>query len=192
MSGNRRHDSSETSFTQKLTWTVLFGLIFGAGLVTGQRLLANGSSPPLVSVQSDSSPANSNDSSRNEAGAENGDDAASSKTEEAIFSFYDQLAGSDSADESGSEGDEPGRNENAEAAKYTLQVSAFPKRDRARSRMRRLEKMGLDPYLVAAELPEKGTYYRVRIGKFTSMTEARTFKRELKRKRGVDTILTPL
>lgn len=78
------------------------------------------------------------------------------------------------------------------AAKYTLQVSAYSSRDRARGRIRKLAGKGLDAHVVSAEVPEKGTYYRVRIGKFGTMEKAEKFQVELDRKRGVDTVVTPL
>lgn len=193
MSRKSRRSSASDGFARKLTWTVLFGLIFGAGLVTGQRLLRNGSTPPLVSVDSDS------ETSDDEAGeAEtSSDETSKEKNEGPALSFYDRLSdgvqsAADQVEGSGGPGAEGSRDEPEETAKYTLQISAYPERDRARTRMRRLEKMGLDPYLVAGELPEEGTYFRVRIGKFSSMEEARTFKRELERKRGVEAAVTPL
>lgn len=82
--------------------------------------------------------------------------------------------------------------EKSAAAKYTLQVSAYSSRDRARSRIRKLAGKGLDAHVVTAEVPEKGTYYRVRIGKFSTMEQAEKFQTELGRKRGVDTFVTPL
>ncbi len=56
--------------------------------------------------------------------------------------------------------------------------------------MRSLNKKGLDPYLVSAELDGE-TYYRVRLGKFASMDEVRAFKQAIERKRGVDASIVP-
>jgi len=78
------------------------------------------------------------------------------------------------------------------ATKYTLQVSAHPSLDRARSRVESLTKKGLDAHVVSAKVPDKGTYYRVRIGEFRSMEAAQKFQEELTRKRAVETFVTPL
>jgi len=195
MSRKSRRSSASDGFARKLTWTVLFGLIFGAGLVTGQRLLRTGSPPPLVAVDSESESAEEEREARE---TEPSDDEESQAEDGGpTLSFYERLSEGvestanpvDDTDEADGEGAEKG---SEEAAKYTLHISAYPKRDRARKRLRRLEQMGLDPYLVAAELPEQGTYYRIRIGEFRSMEEARRFQRELERKRGVEATVTPL
>lgn len=195
MSRKSRRSNASDGFARKLTWTVLFGLIFGAGLVTGQRLLRNGSTPPLVSVDSDSETSDDEADDTEKPSDETSKDK--DQDEGPALSFYDRLSdgvesAADQVEGSGGPETEGSEDRAEETAKYTLQISAYPERDRARTRMRRLEKMGLDPYLVAGELPEEGTYFRVRIGKFSSMEEARTFKRELERKRGVEAAVTPL
>lgn len=77
-------------------------------------------------------------------------------------------------------------------AKYTLQVSAHSDMKGAKARMKTLRSKGLDPHVVSAEIPGKGTYYRVRLGKFPSMEAARTFKQDVERKRGLKTFVSPL
>jgi len=208
MSRRTQHNRSSSGFVTKLVWTVLFGVIFGAGLITGQRLLNHGASPTLVSVE----PSSQRSGEPSEPGPRGAEAAAGveqtaespeeSSKKTPTLSFYERLSeGMESAagavggaGPGGADSERDGAKEAAQApaARYTLQVSAHPDRDRARDRLRRLRKMGLDPYLVSAELPEKGTYYRVRIGKFRSMKSARTFKRELERKRGVESAVTPL
>ncbi|MFU8804870.1 MAG: SPOR domain-containing protein, partial [Bradymonadaceae bacterium] len=77
-------------------------------------------------------------------------------------------------------------------ARYTLQIAAHPTLDRARGEMDRLGKLGHEPHIISAEVPGQGTFYRVRIGKFHSMDEARTFQSDLKQRGGLDTFVTPL
>jgi cell division septation protein DedD len=86
--------------------------------------------------------------------------------------------------------DEPAAQE--VAARYTLQVAAHPDMDSAKSHMERLRKMGLEPHLISAAIPGKGKFYRVRVGKFGSMDEARSFQDDLKRKNSLSTFVSPL
>lgn len=78
-----------------------------------------------------------------------------------------------------------------ESARYTLQISAHRELEYAKRRMEALQKKGLDPYLVTAEVEGEGTYYRVRLGAFGSMEEAEAFERAVERKRGVDASIMP-
>lgn len=82
--------------------------------------------------------------------------------------------------------------EEANAARYTLQVASHPNMDSARSHMEKLRKMGLEPHVVAGDIPGKGKFYRVRVGKFQSMDEARSFQSDLTRKNSLSTFVSPL
>lgn len=77
-------------------------------------------------------------------------------------------------------------------ARYTLQIGAYPSYERARQEMERLEKIGLEPHVIAAEIPGQGKFYRVRVGKFHSMDEARTFQADARDKNNLETFVTPL
>ncbi|MBA2663489.1 MAG: SPOR domain-containing protein [Bradymonadaceae bacterium] len=80
----------------------------------------------------------------------------------------------------------------AQPARYTLQVGAYPNFERARTEMDRLKKIGMEPHVIAAEVPGQGKFYRVRVGKFHSMDDARTFQADAKGRNGLDTFVTPL
>jgi cell division septation protein DedD len=88
----------------------------------------------------------------------------------------------------------PSKQESGDAlpAKYTLQVAAHPDMESAEKHMARLRKMGLDPHVISASIPDKGKFYRVRIGKFHSMDEARSFQADLKRKNSLNTFVSPI
>ncbi len=77
-------------------------------------------------------------------------------------------------------------------ARYTLQVASHPSMERARAEMDRLRSMGLDPHVVAAEVPGQGRYFRVRIGKFHSMDDARATQASMQGDQDVQTFVTPL
>jgi cell division septation protein DedD len=64
---------------------------------------------------------------------------------------------------------------------YTVQVSSFQTREEASAFSASLERKGFKPFVVSAELPSKGTWYRVRVGKFSSEEQARQAKGVLAR-----------
>lgn len=87
---------------------------------------------------------------------------------------------------------QPQTDDGREPARYTLQVAAHPSRERARTEMDRLQDMALDPHVVAADVPGRGKFYRVRIGKFATEAQARTHRERVQSEHGVDTFITPL
>lgn len=69
----------------------------------------------------------------------------------------------------------------ASAGQYTVQVSSFPSQDEAKAFSSALERKGFRPYVVSADLAGKGTWYRVRIGRFDTEEQARQAKGVLAR-----------
>ncbi|WP_225409373.1 SPOR domain-containing protein [Stigmatella hybrida] len=72
----------------------------------------------------------------------------------------------------------------AEAVKggaFTLQISAFQSREDADRFAARLRDRGYAPYILAAEVPNKGTWYRVRMGSFPSKEAASRYLADFKR-----------
>ncbi|MBK6848975.1 MAG: SPOR domain-containing protein [Proteobacteria bacterium] len=68
---------------------------------------------------------------------------------------------------------------------YSLQVSAFQDRLEAQQFLRQLERRGLHPQLVQAEVPGRGTWYRVRLGRYKSWEQAVDAKQHFERSNGV-------
>ena len=64
---------------------------------------------------------------------------------------------------------------------FTLQLGASPSRDDAERQASRLREKGYAPYIVAAEVPGKGTWYRVRMGSFPSKDAATRYLQDFKR-----------
>lgn len=62
---------------------------------------------------------------------------------------------------------------------YAIQESSFQSRQRAERRAQHLEKKGLPVQVVAARLDGKGKYYRVLVGPYTNLAEARKTERML-------------
>lgn len=77
-------------------------------------------------------------------------------------------------------------------ARYSLQVGSHPSKSAATRELSRLRAMGLEAHMITVNVPEKGRFYRVRVGKFHSMDEVRGFQAELTEKRGINGFITPL
>ena len=77
-------------------------------------------------------------------------------------------------------------------ARYTLQVGSHTDRAKADRQVENLEGMGLEPHVIMVEVPNRGRFYRVRIGKFHSMEEARGFQGSIQTNRGVSSFVSPI
>jgi DedD protein len=64
---------------------------------------------------------------------------------------------------------------------FTLQLGASPNRDDAERQAARLREKGYAPYIVTAEVPGKGTWYRVRMGSFPTKDSATRYLQDFKR-----------
>lgn len=222
MSSNRKKSKSKNTgrFKKLLGWTVLLALVFSAGLITGERLVRKKSFEPLVSVSSRAEAKTPIEDNAEENAKEDDDQSGEQAPGDSKYSFFDNLTngsqpiikrrGEDNTRSKSAKNDaqpreqvpsqktdSPSSAESEEAdetlsAKYTLQIAAHPDMDSAKKHMDRLRKMGLDPHVISAAIPDKGKFYRVRVGKFHSMEEARRFQADLKRKNSLNTFVSPL
>lgn len=64
---------------------------------------------------------------------------------------------------------------------FTLQLGASLNRDDAERQAARLREKGYAPYIVTAEVPGKGTWYRVRMGSFPTKDAATRYLQDFKR-----------
>lgn len=69
---------------------------------------------------------------------------------------------------------------------FTVQVKAVTDKGEADSFSASLRARGFKPNVVLANIPEKGRYYRIRVGKFESLDEARRFHKAIKAKGNSD------
>jgi cell division septation protein DedD len=60
----------------------------------------------------------------------------------------------------------------AQSGEFTVQVSAYQSMAEASAFMASLKRKGFAPFVVKAEIAGKGTWYRVRIGRFVSEADA--------------------
>ena len=60
----------------------------------------------------------------------------------------------------------------AKPGEFTIQVSSYQTREEAKAYSASLERKGFRPFVVAATLNDKGTWYRVRLGRFQNEDDA--------------------
>jgi cell division protein FtsN len=56
--------------------------------------------------------------------------------------------------------------------RYAIQVASFSEKKGADQLAQKLKKKGLDSYVVAGDVPQKGKWYRVRVGSYSNRDEA--------------------
>lgn len=71
------------------------------------------------------------------------------------------------------------------AVRYTIQTGAYAERTMAEEEVRTLKRRGYAAFLVATNIPEKGTWYRVRIGSFSNKESAERLANDLRAKEGI-------
>ena len=73
--------------------------------------------------------------------------------------------------------------------RYFIQVAAFRDAADAENEASKLNKKGYKTLIVKAEIPNKGTYHRVRLGPFTSLKKAKSFAAKLEKKENISTYI---
>ncbi len=63
---------------------------------------------------------------------------------------------------------------------FTIQVGSYPVEEEASGEVLRWKEAGYSSFLSVGKIPEKGTWYRVRIGGFATRKEAEQFLKKLK------------
>lgn len=207
---SRRIDHNHTSgptLKHLFLGTALLGMVFGAGVIVGQRLMLEDGLPPLISI-GEASPTPQR-TIRSHADFDHESEQGSS-----IFSFYEVLtnaegpvpsapaapvrinaearAASLAAEKTKAEASQDRELTDVEDARYTLQVGTHPSIERARAEMDRLRALSLEPHVLATEVAGQGQFYRVRIGKFATMEQAQLAQRKLRAEQDVQTFVTPL
>jgi cell division septation protein DedD len=69
--------------------------------------------------------------------------------------------------------------------RYTLQIAAYQEKGMADDDIKKLKQRGYAAFIVASDLPGKGTWYRVRLGSFSSKASAEKLQKELGAKEGI-------
>jgi DedD protein len=76
------------------------------------------------------------------------------------------------------------------AVRYTVQTGAYSERAMAEEEVRDLKRRGYAALLVATNIPQKGTWYRVRIGSFSNRQGAEKLAGDLRAKEGIQSIIS--
>ena len=74
--------------------------------------------------------------------------------------------------------------------RYTLQIAAYQEKGMAEDDIKKMKQRGYAAFIVASDLPGKGTWYRVRLGSFTSKASAEKLQKELRAKEGISPFVT--
>ena len=74
--------------------------------------------------------------------------------------------------------------------RFALQIAAFKEKDKAEDVAGSLKKKGYEPYIVPVTIPEKGIWYRVRIGRFATRPDAQNIQARLKNSEGISSFIT--
>jgi cell division protein FtsN len=74
--------------------------------------------------------------------------------------------------------------------RFTVQIGSYPDKDMAEEEMKSMKKRGYAAFITASELPDKGTWYRVRLGSFANKDSAEKLARELRAKEGMSPFVT--
>lgn len=74
-------------------------------------------------------------------------------------------------------------------AKYSIQVGSYPNPDEAHLMVTQWQEKGYPAFLLSAEIPGKGRWYRVRLGSFETKPEAQSFLETFKQKEGVEAFI---
>ncbi|MCX8042874.1 MAG: SPOR domain-containing protein [Desulfobacterota bacterium] len=73
---------------------------------------------------------------------------------------------------------------------YTIQLGSFQNAAVAKAFLESLTTKGYPAYMLQTDVEGKGTVYRIRIGKFSTMEEAQTMARELEKKESISAFIT--
>jgi cell division septation protein DedD len=66
--------------------------------------------------------------------------------------------------------------------RFTLQISSFQERTEADALLAKLAAAGYKPFIVMSNVPDKGVFFRVRVGEFGSKSDAQDAKAEFEKK----------
>ena len=74
--------------------------------------------------------------------------------------------------------------------RYTLQIASYPEKGMAEDDIKKMKQRGYAAFIVASDLPGKGTWYRVRLGSFSNKALAEKLQKELRAKEGISPFIT--
>ena len=86
------------------------------------------------------------------------------------------------SDSGGVEVDSIAPEEMAQEGRFTIQIASFLEREQAQNLVRWLRERKYPAFMVTADIPGRGTWHRVRVGRFPSKAEAIQYQKKLENK----------
>lgn len=81
------------------------------------------------------------------------------------------------------------RVKSADNAKYSVQVGSYPTMKEATSTVEKWKSKGYSSYMMIADIPDRGRWYRVRLGGFESRSDAARYLKELQSKENIEGLI---
>jgi len=81
------------------------------------------------------------------------------------------------------------RVKSSDSARYSIQVGSYPELPEANGIVEKWKKLGYPAYMMIADIPDRGRWYRVRIGGFNSKDEASGYLSDLNKREGVEALV---
>jgi len=81
------------------------------------------------------------------------------------------------------------RVKSADDARYSVQVGSYPNMKEATRVIERWKGKGYPAYMMIADIPDRGRWYRVRLGGFQTRGDANAYLKELKTRENVDALV---
>lgn len=85
---------------------------------------------------------------------------------------------------------EPAPKAETSKVRYTIQVGSYEDKAMAEDEVRNMKQRGYAAFIVASDIPDKGTWYRVRVGSFSNKSAAEKLAKELQAKDGISSFIT--
>lgn len=81
------------------------------------------------------------------------------------------------------------RVKSAEHARYSVQIGSYPDLTQANAAIDEWKGKGYPAYLMIADIPDRGRWYRVRIGGFEARPDAEAYLRQVVDREGIDALV---
>jgi len=83
----------------------------------------------------------------------------------------------------------PLKQANGPKVRFTIQISSYPEKTMADDEVKSMKRNGYAAFIVSSDIPDKGTWYRVRLGSFTKKEAAEKLLGEVRAKTGTSPIV---
>jgi cell division septation protein DedD len=74
--------------------------------------------------------------------------------------------------------------------RYTIQIAAYQEKDMAEDDVKKMKTRGYAAFIVSSTMPDKVTWYRVRLGSFANKAAAEKLLKQLQAKEGISPFIT--